>query len=474
MKTLEFIFTLISGSLQGIYNFLLLLFPEQKKTIYDADFSAPGEIISTWNYGFCLDGKRSLTIHDSFKNVLVLGATGNFKSSGILIPSILKMRGRSSLVINDPSGELYAKTSGALAREGYKIMLLNYSNPTVSEGYNPLLRIRSSSDIQKLSKMIVRNALGTAPKDPFWNMASENLISLCIQYILEHTSQEYHTLSNVHYLISTLGYAPERVDKLFIRAHERLLTEYKSFVAYGDKTLASIVATCRAALSLFATDGSVALVTSHDTIQFADFRKEKIALFINTSVIDMRYYSLITSLFLEQFFAEVMSHLPNKNKRELPVFFLIDEASSLYFNSLQITLSNCRKYASGILQIYQSASQLVDLYTAPVARAITENSFARVHMAGQPITVAQELEATLGKFEYVDEKGARQIRSLMTAPEIRESKESLILCGNNRVIKTRTVPYFEQIRFSWLTSLQPLQNMRGVPFSEPSLIPIPD
>jgi type IV secretory pathway TraG/TraD family ATPase VirD4 len=472
MGIIRLIFELLEGIIGGLFeaffDLVKSLISPGRKTEYDADFSS-GEMLSAANKGFCLTGKKSISISDSTKNVLVIGSTGNFKSSGVLIPSILKMAGHSSLVVNDPSGELLQKTSGYLAKEGYAIKVINYASP--SEGYNPLLRARTVSDIQKISKMVVINALGTGSKDPFWNMSAENLISLLSRFLVTHTPKEMHTLSNVYFLLSTMAYAPDRVDRLIVASKDdSILSEYKAFISYGDKMLSSIIATCRAALQIFGTDPTVALTTSCDTIDIAEFRKEKTCLFINTSTKDMRYYSLITSLFLEQFFGEIMSRLPLPN--ELPVFFLIDEASSLYFNSLQVTISNIRKYNAGILQIYQSAAQIVDLYSQPIAKSITENSYAKIYMAGQPIHVAQELETTLGKFEFLDDNEVRHTRSLMTASEIRESKDSIILIGNSRAIKTEIVPYFTQSKLKRLTELPPYQPENKMPFTVPPLIQV--
>lgn len=460
---------ILSAIIGGIFDCLKALFSQDRKIELNAKFIPASELLSSSNKGFCITGEKSLTIEDSFKNALVIGSTGNYKSSGILIPSILKMRGYSSLVITDFSGELLHKTSGALMEAGYSIHVLNYGIPQLSEGYNPILRCHGVSDIQKLSKMVVINALGTGAKDPFWNMSAESLISLVTRYVIAHTDKEYHSLYNVYSIISLLGYAPEKVDRLIVRTNDpALLAEYKAFLSYGDKVLASIIATCRAALSLFATDPNVALATSHDTIDFSSFRKQKRVLYITTNTKDMRYYSLVTSLFLEQFFGETVSHLPKKD--DLPVFFLIDEASSLYFNSLQITISNIRKYRAGILQVYQSAAQIIDLYGQSVAKAITENSYARIYMSGQPISVAQELEATLGKFEYLDDKEVRHTRSLMYASEIRETKDSLILCGNNPAIKTEIVPYFRQSKLERLTQTSPYRPVNKLPFDAPPLI----
>ncbi len=465
---LDCIVGIVGWVFDGLFEAIKYFATTPQKTEFNASFTHKAEVLGKGK-GFCLTGRKSLSISDSTKNVLVIGSTGNYKSSGVLIPSLLRMRGSSSLFVTDFSGELLQKTSGAFLEEGYDVLSLNYGNPESSEGYNPMLRMKNVSDIQKMSKMVIVNALGTGGKDPFWNLSAESLISLMATYLLKHADNEYRTLNNVYLLISTLAFAPEKIDRSIVKTNdEALLTEYKAFLSYGDKTLSSIIATCRSALSIFATDPQVALTTSHDTLNFHEFRKRKKILYINTNTSSMRYYSLVTSLLLEQVFAHVMSSLPTKG--DLPLFFLIDEASSLYFNNLQITVSNIRKYNAGILQVYQSAAQLVDLYGQSVAKAITENSFARVYMPGQPISVAQELEATLGRFEYKDDKGTRHVRPLMTADEIQHSSDSLILCGNKPAIKTKIVPYFKQGNLLEMTNLSPYQPTNKLPFITPPTI----
>jgi len=439
---------------------------EKKDLSYQASFLDETELLSRYNHGYCVNGTRCLTMGESMKHVLITGASGAFKSSGILIPSILRMRGYCSFVINDPSGELLERTSGALLQTGYSVKVLNYNKP--SEGYNPLSRVSSLSDIKKVSKLLITAALGSGGKDPFWNASAEHLTTLCIQYILSHTTKEFHTLANTYALASLILSSPEKSDKVFIKAKPAILNEYKTFIAYGSKTLASIVATVRTALSIFSTDEHVALVTSHDSISFEEFRTKKVALFINNSITTMKYHSVTTSLLLDQIFEYIMGGFCDKNA--YPVNFLLDEASSLSFNNLQITIANLRKFSCSILQAYQSTSQMVDLYSAPVAKAITENSYTRCYMPGQPLSVALELEALIGKTEYRYEKNMKHVRSLITANEIHELNEALIFCGNHKAIKTPITPYFKQFGLNRLSKISPYIPGNKIPFDTPPLI----
>lgn len=471
IQLLTLLFNIITGIageiLQLLLDFTTAIVPAHRKTELNADFISAGKLLYHNQKGFCLTGKRSLYIEDSFSNALVLGGSGSGKSSCILIPSILKMADGSSLVIHDPSGELFQKTSGALIKMDYVVKVLHYSAPELSERYNPLERAKSTSDIQKISKLVVHNALGQG-KDPFWNTSAEGLISLFARYLVNHTSVRYRTLHNVLHLINTFSAAPEKVDRLFVRAGDSLLlTDYKAWVAYGDKTLMSIIATARAALSVF-SDPSVAKVTSSDTLDFATFRNVKTALYINNSVKEMRYYSVISAIFFEQFFGEVMNSLPAK--KDLPIFFLLDEASSLFLGLLPTAISNIRKYDSGILQIYQHYHQMVDLYGHAQARNIAANCYAKVYLSGQPIEIAQELETTLGEFQFVDDDGIQRTRPLMTADEIRQAKHSIILCGNHAPILGKMVPFYQQRLLKKLTEIPPVQKSHAPSQETPPLI----
>lgn len=447
---------------------IISLVPARRNTEFNADFLPVGKKLSGSENGFCLTGNRSLTIHDSYSNCLVLGGSGAGKSASILIPCILKMAAHSSLVIHDPSGELLEKTSGAVIALGGDVKILNYSKPEVSEKYNSLERAQSISDTKKISKLVVHSSFGQS-KDPFWNTSAEALISLFAGYLLNYAPKQFCNLYNVLHLINVFSSNPEKTDVLFIRTKDQILiSEYKAWVAYGDKVLMSIIATARAALSVF-SDPSVAMVTSSDTINFESFRKTRTVLYINNSIKDMRYYSVISAIFFEQFFGEIMSK--TQKSGELPIFFLLDESSSLYLgNTLPVAISNIRKSGSGILQVYQSYSQISDMYGAPQARNITANSYSKVYLSGQPIEVAQELEAIFGKYEYTDETDKQRVRPLMTADEIRQTSKSVILCGNHAPILTKMVPYYHQPKLKRLSEIPPVIRSKAEVLSAPPLI----
>ncbi len=448
------LFSLFEAIVSGIADLVISATSSKKVHAHNANFIPAKQVLSKNEKGFCFTGNRCISIEMSYSNALIFGGSGSGKSSRVLIPSVLKMAGSSSICINDPSSEIFLKTSGALRAHGYAVKVLNYANPDFSEYYNPLRRVKTISDIKKISKLLIQTSLGGGGKaDPFWNAAAESLVSVFIRYVLFYTDKEHQTLYNVLCLVNAFSGTPKVVDQLIVQTQDDdLLSNYKAFVAYDTKMLMSIVATVRTALSIF-SDPLVTQVTSKDTIDFDSFRTQKTILYINNNVNDMKYFTVLSSLFFEHFFASTMGRLPQKE--ELPIFFLLDEASSLYLNILPVAISNIRKYNSGILQVYQSQNQLFDLYGIPQGRNIIANSHSRVYMSGQPLETARELESILGKYEYVDEDNSKRIRQLMTMDEIRLLKEAIILIGNLEPIKAEMIPFYQQKELNRLTEIPP-------------------
>ncbi|MBK6484085.1 MAG: type IV secretory system conjugative DNA transfer family protein [Chitinophagaceae bacterium] len=468
---------LILGVVAGIFeaildvtiNGIVSLVPSARKKEYNADFIEAGKVLRSRDTGFCITGRRSLSIDESYKNCLCLGGSGSGKSSTVLINSALKMAdGNSSLIFNDPSGEIRMSVSGALKKAGYKILILKYDDDR-SQCFNPLLRCKSISDIQKLSNLLLRVSLGESyHRDAFWNRNAESLTSVIIRYLIFHCPVPLRTFHNVLALLNEFAAHPEKVDKLFVRTKDQqLISEYSAFVSYGDKTLSGIIAVCKSALSIF-SDETVAKVTSIDTIDFKQFRKEKTALFINNSVPDMHYYGVLSSLFFQQFFNEVLSKIPGKE--ELSIFFLLDEASSLYLSSLSTTIANIRKSFGGILLLFQDYHQIEHLYGSYEAKNISANCFAKVYLPGQPIETCKMLESVLGQFQYYDDEENLRTRHLLSADEIRILEKAIILLGNKPPILTKMYPFYEDRKLKRLTELPACEPDNVLPFDTPPVI----
>jgi type IV secretion system protein VirD4 len=461
MNIIESIFQLFLQALETLFSFLFEFIemaitgiPKRKKG-YNSSFISARNILSTYEHGFCLTGKRNLSIKNSYQNALIIGGTGVGKSSVVLIPSLYTMN--SSFIVHDPSGELFTKTGGYLKAKGFEVKVLNFANPSISSGYNPLARAQGSSDIQKISSMLVMNAFGEKSKDPFWNTQASALIAIMIS-ALKNREPEFQNLFNVRHLLNLLGSDPKEVDSIFSKsADEVLFSEYKAFIAYDEKVVSGVISTAKAALQIF-SDESVAKVTFVDNINLQEFRTKQTALFIQNSVADQKYYSILTSLFFEQFFSFVLGRFPSENEKD--IFLLIDEASSLNLPTLPLAVANVRKHRAGVMLLVQDFSQIIHHYGKYDADAIKSNCFAKMYFTGQSLETTKELETTLGRFEYEDEYGKKVTRPLMTNDEIRtmQSKRALLVCGNYSPIIAHLKPFYKNSEYKKY-SLYPVPNV---------------
>ena len=60
-------------------------------------------------------------------HTLVIGATGSGKTQTVILPTVKNLaKAGESMIITDPKGEIYEKTSEMLREKGYQILLLNF------------------------------------------------------------------------------------------------------------------------------------------------------------------------------------------------------------------------------------------------------------------------------------------------------------------------------------------------------------
>ncbi len=470
-KFFDIIISIIEGTLRAGVEILESVLTNSKNKSYTAEFSSSWSLLSPWNKGFCLTGDKNLTLKLSYQNALVIASTGLGKTTTILLPTLYSLK-NSSVIVNDPSGENYLKSSGYLKEQGFIVKQLNFSKPDASSGFNPLLRANTSSEINKVSSMLISNALGKNAKDPFWNNSAIQLLSMLIS-ILKKQEPQYQNLYTVRMLLNKMGASPEQVDKLFSQyADENLWDEYKSFLSADDKVISGTISTVKAALQIF-SDESVAKITSTDNIDMQQFRDKPTVLFIQNSVADQKYFSTLTSIFFEQFFSFVLSRFPKEEEQN--IFFLIDEASSLNMPTLQLAVSNVRKHRAGILILYQTYDQCVHQYGKHEAEAIRSNCYVKMFFAGQNLETSRELEQILGRYEYRDKDDKKIIRELMTASEVRMLKENkaIIIAGNRPPILAKLKPFYKNFRYSRLSQIPAPRTISQTCFDSVPVLPLP-
>ncbi|WEV41331.1 VirD4-like conjugal transfer protein, CD1115 family [Lactobacillus sp. ESL0681] len=115
-------------------------------------------------------GKDYFIDHDTVHN-LVIGTSRSGKGQTTILPmldNLSRAKEKSSLVVNDPKGELFAASSETLKKRGYDVFVLNMADGDKSMAYNPLQLIIKAWEQGDLGRAIdlTRTLTATLCNDP--------------------------------------------------------------------------------------------------------------------------------------------------------------------------------------------------------------------------------------------------------------------------------------------------------------------
>lgn len=138
--------------------------------------------------GLSLNNKKA----NRSANVLVIGGTGTGKTFKYIKPNILQEN--CSMIITDPSGDIFRSFAPYLLSRGYNVYLFNASDFTLSNHYNPLINVYDSfgniteTKVDILVDLYMKNAKAgkeASGGDPFWDKSEKAFLTALIYYTLE-------------------------------------------------------------------------------------------------------------------------------------------------------------------------------------------------------------------------------------------------------------------------------------------------
>ena len=371
--------------------------PRLSPSPHTAKFGNPHKILRVHNTGFCLTGLKRLSRENSHKHTIAYGVSGSGKSTIALLPSLFTTSG--SIVVFDPSGELYASSATAMAMiRGYVVKRLNFSQPLASDGFNPLAYASNDSEINKLSELIITIALGNDPKARYWNESSIDLLRMIIR-VVQSKDAGYHTFAHIYHLLSSMEASPEKFLQMVKNTHQpQLITHVQSFLARDAKLRSYIITNLQAALQRY-SDPNVAQVSSFDSVELHRLRERPTIIYVQVPPQDHEYYRTPNSVFWEILFGQLMKTFSKPDN--LPVYTLIDEAGWLNLPNLPTYMAVARKHF-GILLAIQNAEQLEAVYGVTGRATIEANAWSKLFFHSQSPKIARDLSRSLG-FTQVDD-----------------------------------------------------------------------
>lgn len=424
------------------------------------------KLFSHKNKGLLVDGdKKCLALDESFKHLLLVAQTGAGKTSRFIIPNVLQLADtENSIIVTDPSGEIFSGTSGYMQSKGFKVLKFDPTDPEHSIYFNPLHFIFSYDQgktyidqvkVSLLASSLVASCL-PGEQDSFWRTGAENLIEFFTN-CLRDTPREYHNLYSVYKLIEAMTPDGKLLNKFMLAYvnEQRLKDKWLSLLSNFNPTLQSHLATAQTALKPLGNE-HIAKLLSQNSINFKSFKREKIILYLTFPVNEQSFYTFILNLFYTQLFYEYMQELPKRE--DLPLFILYDEFGHANIPHFDMIATNIRKYKVSLSLVLQSLSQLENQYGKQRAKTIIEGGInSKLFYSGASLDTAQQIERILGKVIRDDfyttpthnERMTRHEYNLLNADEIRTlpDDQAFFITSNKKPILLNVTPYYKNNKF---------------------------
>ncbi len=410
---------------------------------------------------------------------IYLGSTGSGKSVTAVIPQcsfIATANIKKSVFITDPKGEIFSTTSKMFADKGYKVLTLDFRNPSLSNHLNVLEPIIREYELyienEKLSKtasteedkinfmnksiehLAVCNQLintiskiimeDKTAKEAFWNNSASDMLYGIIALFLEDYAdgkikREQITLSSIKkFQNSSMNDKNLKSLKNYLQSKSYGLKSKDKLIPIittSENTQKSIASVFNERMSLF-DDINVENITSNSDFDFDILGKEPTVLYCCIPDESKIYYSLVSIIvsLIYKTLVLLCNTLPNKRLKCELVFLLDEFANTPPLEDIETIVSVARSRGMYFQFFLQSFAQLDNLYGKEVSQIIQDNC-GLAYLKTNTQETAEAISKRLGNqtiettslnysLSYSNNSGSKGInliaRSLMTADEIKQ------------------------------------------------------
>lgn len=390
-------------------------------------------------------------------HTLVLGATGSGKTQTVILPTVKVLaKHNESMVITDPKGEIYEKTSEMLRAKGYQILLLNFRDPQNGSAWNPMdlpYKMYKEGNQDKAIELLDDLALNilydesNKGADPFWEKTSADYFSGLALGLFEDAKEDQININSIS-LVSSMGedkFGGSTYIKEYFSGKDPAGAAYinaASTVNAPNETKGSILSVFKQKIKLFASRENLSEMLSHSDIDLASIGKKPTAVFIVIQDEKKTYHSLVTIL-LKQIY-ETLIAVAQENEGKLPVRtnFLLDEFANMPpLKDVTTMITAARSRQIRFTMIIQNFAQLEQVYGKEQAETLRGNCGNLIYLVTTELKALEEISKMCGEVKSKkDEKTAST--PLVTVSDLQRMKENevIILRLRQQPFKTKFTP----------------------------------
>lgn len=410
---------------------------EVKRRLTEVDMTQAGDI-QAGGMPIISDGTTAY-VDAKDGHTAIIATSGMMKSICGFMPLIrILAHSGENMVITDPKGELFQRTSGYLKSRNYRVFCLDFR--TMDKDCFNIMRYpaevyRSGETDKGLSLLSdIVNALAEPQrqkcKDIFWPdcaalyLNGTGSLMLDAYPKIEQVNVQNWSNFNVRKSASMVE------DRLLPRIPDNITkAQLEQCCSSAENTFRSILITATSFLSMFNQNPRLAAMLSHSTFTLDDLTKPKTALFLvtddTTSTADPILGMIISQI--QTFLVDKAFH-NRDGKLQCRENFILDEFASLPVPNMDKALATHRSRNIRYYLCIQSLSLLEKRYNKP--ELLLSNCASTLYLGSTELPLLTELEAKLGKTTITPDGSEKPLCSraeLMTLEKAWTHKEAIYL-----------------------------------------------
>ena len=393
-------------------------------------------------------------------HTLIIGTTGSGKTTTFINPTVqilANTKGKPSMLISDPKGELYALHAKSLIKRGYDVKVLDLRNPYCSIRWNPLEKpYEMYQEMLSLEDKVVvneeegyyvfedkiyydvneKNAAVQVRKqaifdevyedlndicsvlcpvksknEPIWESGAKNFILAITLAMLEDSEKpelgmikEKFNFYNVMKIATNTQNDCEDLIEYFAGRSpiSKSVSLSKQVLDASDKTRGSYLSTIFDKLSLF-SDMSICSLTSANEIDLGEIATKPTALFLQIPDEKETRHTLAGMVILQTYkalVAKANTYLDLSLPRS--VYLLLDEFGNLpQIHKLEQMITVGRSRRIWLALVVQSYAQLAKVYDDKSADIIKSNCNIQIFIGTTDLKTIDEFSKKCGNYSII-------------------------------------------------------------------------